>query len=172
VKTVLLGERPAEIEAFLARRRSLGQDLFDEVWEGVHHVVPTPHAWHGYLDNVLAELLGPHARQAGLVGTGPFNLGDPDDYRVPDRGYHRSLPSGVWVATAAIVVEVVSPDDKTWEKFGFYSRHSVEEICTAEPSEARLQWFRLAGASYEKTAASELLGLTVGNLAADIDWPR
>jgi len=33
------------------------------------------HAWRGYVDDVLAELLGPMARAAGLVGTGAFNLG-------------------------------------------------------------------------------------------------
>lgn len=52
------------------------------MWEGVYHAAPASHAWHGYLDNVLAELLGPYARRAGLVGTGPFNLGEADDYRV------------------------------------------------------------------------------------------
>src|SRR5712692_10522064 len=65
--------------------------MFDEVWEGAYHLAPMAHAWHGYLDNVLAELLGPYARRAGLIGTGPFNLGEPDDFRVPDRGYHRTL---------------------------------------------------------------------------------
>jgi hypothetical protein len=31
MKTVILGEPPPEIAAFLARRRALGQDSFDEV---------------------------------------------------------------------------------------------------------------------------------------------
>ena len=51
----------------------------------------------GNLDDVLAVLLHPFAETAGLVGTGPFNLGGPDDYRVPDRGYHRGRPAGTWV---------------------------------------------------------------------------
>jgi len=172
VKTVLLGEPPPEVEAFLARRRALGQDMFDEVWEGVYHLAPMAHAWHGYLDNVLAELLGPYARQAGLIGTGPFNLGESDDFRVPDRGYHRTLPSAVWVPTAATVVEVVSPDDETWEKCDFYARHQVEEICTAEPTDARLRWFRSAGPAYVDADGSELLGVAVGDLAARIEWPN
>jgi hypothetical protein len=130
------------------------------------------HPWHGYLDNVLAVLLGPYASRAGLVGTGPFNLGEPNDYRVPDRGYHRTLPSQVYVPTAAVVVEVVSRDDETWEKFDFYARHHVDEICTAEPTERRLRWFRLIGQAYVDTDASELLGVTVADLVARIDWPR
>jgi len=45
-------------------------------------------------------LLAPFAN-AGLIDTQPFNLGEPDGYRVPDRGYHCSLPTTKWVPTAA-----------------------------------------------------------------------
>jgi Uma2 family endonuclease len=172
VKTVVLGPPPAEVEAFLERRRALGQDLFDEMWEGVYHVAPASHPWHGYVDNVLAELLGPFARAAGLVGTGPFNLGEPEDYRVPNRGYHRGLPAGVWVPTAAIVVEVVSPDDETWSKLGFYAAHHVDEICIADPVRADITWLALGDGSYGEVPASPLLGLGVPDLVARIDWPR
>jgi Uma2 family endonuclease len=172
MKTVVLGEPPPEVEAFLARRRALGQDLFDEVWEGTYHVAPASHPWHGYIDNVLAELLGPYARAAGLVGTGPFNLGGESDYRVPDRGYHRSLPSSVWVPTAAIVVEVISPDDETWAKFDFYARHQVDEICTADPLVTQLRWFALAGDTYQEAPASGLLNVTGAHLSSRIDRPR
>lgn len=172
MRTVLLGQPPPEVEAFLARRRALGQDLFDEVWKGTYHVAPASHPWHGYIDNVLAELLGPFGRGAGLVGTGPFNLGDETDYRVPDRGYHRSLPSSVWVLTAAIVVEVLSPDDETWAKFDFYARHRVDEICTADPLVSQLRWFTLTGDVYQEAAGSMLLSVTVAELAASIEWPE
>lgn len=172
MKTVVLGERPAELEALLARRRALGQDLFDEVWEGAYHMAPASHPWHGYVDNVLAELLGPLARTAGLVGTGPFNLGEADDYRVPDRGYHRGLPSTVWVPTAVLVVEVVSPDDETWEKFDFYARHRVDEIAVADPIAGVLRWFALAGDRYDETDRSGVLAIPVAELSSRIDWPR
>jgi hypothetical protein len=94
LRTVVLGQPPVEVEAFLERRRALGQDRFDEVWEGVHHVAPASHAWHGYLDNVLAELLG------------------------------------------------------------------------------RLQWFVRAGSVYTEAEASDLLGVTVADLAGQIPWPH
>ena len=172
MKTVVLGPLSPEFEAILARRRALGQDLFDEIWEGEYHMAPAAHAWHGYLDNVLAELLGPLARAAGLVGTGPFNLGQLDNFRVPDRGYHRGLPSSVWVPTAAIVVEVVSPDDETWQKFDFYARHGVDEICIADPVAAELFWFVRDALVYRRSESSELVGVTVAQLAAQIEWPR
>lgn len=131
----------------------------------------TWHPWHGYVDSLLARLLGPYAVRAGLIETSAFNLGEPDDFRVPDRGYHRTLPSELFVPTAAIVVEVVSPHDETWEKFGFYAHRGVQEICTAEPLERRLRWWQLEGDAYTEVATSGLLGITVEDLAAQIDWP-
>jgi hypothetical protein len=37
VPTFVRDPQPTEFEALLERRRQLGQDLFDEVWEGVLH---------------------------------------------------------------------------------------------------------------------------------------
>lgn len=135
-------------------------------------MAPMAHPWHGYIDRRVAAVLEPYAKQAGLVDTSAFNLGEPDNFRVPDAGYHRNLPSTVYVPTAAIVVEVVSPDDETWEKFAFYASRGVDEICTAEPTERRLRWWRRDGDRYVETDASEVLGVTVAELAAQIDWPR
>jgi hypothetical protein len=95
VKAVVLGPRPTEPEELIRRRRKLGIDTFDEVWEGSYQVAPAAHRGHGHVDNELAALLAPMARSFGLVSSGPFNLGHPDDYRVPDRGYHRGLPTEV-----------------------------------------------------------------------------
>jgi Uma2 family endonuclease len=172
VKTVVLGPRPAELETLIERRRALGIDLFDEIWEGAYHVAPAPSAGHAFLDNVLAVLLHPYAQAAGLTGTGPFNLGRPDDYRVPDRGFHRGQPKGTWVPTAAVVVEIISPDDETYEKFGFYAAHGVEEILVADPAVRLVTvWRRTSVATYEGSPASALLGINVTDLSADISWP-
>ncbi len=171
MKTIVLGEPPVEIVNFLARRRALGQDRFDEVWEGDYHVVPAPHSRHGQVDSELAALLRPAAKAAGLSITTQFNLGGPHDYRVPDGGYHRTMPSATWMPTAAIVVEIVSPGDETWAKLDFYARHGVEEILVAEPRGRRIRWFTLAGATYEKAGASRLLSVTSAELEVGIDWP-
>ena len=171
MKTIVLGPQPPEITAFLARRRALGQDRSDEVWEGDYHVVPAPDPWHGYVQNTLAERLASPARAAGLVGTGQFNLGEQDDYRVPDGGYHRGVPSDVFVPTAAIVVEIVSPDDETWLKLDFYARHAVDEICVADPRGREVRWFVLNGATYEETGVSSVLSVRSADLEAAIDWP-
>src|SRR5438045_2437511 len=104
MKLVVVGDPPVEITSFLARRRALGQDGHDEMWEGDYHVVPAAHGWHGWLSATLARLLGPLADLAGLVGSTEFNLGELGDFRVPDLGYHRGIPSEVFMPTAAIVV--------------------------------------------------------------------
>ncbi len=123
--TVLLGPRPPKLERLIQRRHELGIDLYDE---GRARTTSLRHpAQHAYLDNVLAVLLHRYAEGAGLIGTGPFNLGA-DDYRVPDRRYHRGHPVGTWLATAGVVVEIVSPDDETYEKFA--STHSQ---CRRDP---------------------------------------
>ncbi len=171
MKTVVLGPRPQALEALIRRRRQQGLDTFDEVWEGTYHVAPAAHPAPGYVHHALAVVLDPYARAAGLVATGPFNLGRPDDYRVPDHGYHRRLPEAVWVPTAAVVVEVVSPDDETFSKFSFYAAHQVDELLVADPGDRSVRCFRRDGAGYGEVADSELLGVDAARLTAGIDWP-
>ncbi len=172
MRTVVVGPRPPEIEALIAQRRALGQDSFDEVWDGEYHMVPVPHPWHGYLELRLAAALEPFATAAGLVATTQFNLGDSkDNFRVPDAGYHRTLPNEVWVPTAAIVVEVLSPYDETWEKFPFFFAHGVEEICVADPRARTIQWFVRGDDAFVEANTSPLLGVAVADLVAQIAWP-
>jgi Uma2 family endonuclease len=168
---VVLGPRPQEIDALIERRRRLGIDTFDEVWEGSYHMAPAAHPAHGYVDSELRILVAPYARAAGLVGTGPFNLGVADDYRVPDGGYHRSLPSGVWVPTAAVVVEIVSPDDETFEKFAFFAAHGVTELLVADPAARSVRCWHLHDGVYTEATGSELLGVAADELTGSLSWP-
>jgi Uma2 family endonuclease len=171
VRTVVLDPAPAEFEALLERRRALGQDLYDEVWEGEYHMAPAPHPSHGYVGHQLAVLLNPLALHAGLVGTDPFNLGSPDDYRVSDGGLHRELPSTTFVPTAAVVVEIASPRDETWQKLDFYAAHSVDELLIADPAKRSVTWLVLHAGRYVEAEYSPLLGVTAAKLAEQIDWP-
>lgn len=49
-----------------------------------------------------------------------------------------------WLATAAVVVEILSPDDETFEKFSFYARHDVDEVLVADPAARRITLWRRA----------------------------
>jgi hypothetical protein len=77
VPTLVRDPQPAEFEALLERCHKLGQDLLDEVWEGVHHMNLAPHSRHSAIQQQLAVLLDSAARQAGLdPRAGIFNLGE------------------------------------------------------------------------------------------------
>jgi hypothetical protein len=171
VRTVVLGPPPPELEALIARRHHSGLDRYDEVWDGEYHMAPMAHSSHGWLDQQLAVLLHPLAVAAGLHAIGAFNLGAPDDYRVPDRGLHRTIPSGVWIPTAAVVVEIESPDDETWAKLPFYAAHSVDEVLIASAIHQSLSWLLLDGDGYSPAHASRLLGPASGDLRGGIEWP-
>jgi Uma2 family endonuclease len=171
VRTVVLGERPRVLDEFIARRRALGQDAFDEVWDGEYHMVPGPSAEHGRVDDELSALLRTRAQAAGLVRTGPFNLGTRDDYRVPDGGFHRGNPRGVYLPTAAVVLEVVSPDDETYLKIDFYASHGVEELIVADPRLRTVRIWQLIDGALVETGQSDLLGMSATELTRAIVWP-
>lgn len=171
MRTVILGPRPAELDVLVERRRALGLDVYDEEWEGDYHMAPAAHPSHGYLDDELAVLLRPLARQAGLVGSGPFNLGHAHDYRVPDRGLHRVVATTTFVTTAAVVVEIMSQDDETPNKLDFYAAHGVDEVLIVSPVERSVRWLALEDGRYVATDVSPLLGVSAEDLGSRIDWP-
>ncbi len=175
MRTVVLGPN-ADVEALIERRRSLGQDRFDEVWNGDYHMGPWRTGPHAFVDAEMVGLLGPLAKVAGLYVTTGFNLGaGPNNFRVPDGGCHRERPCGTWVPTAAVVWEILSPDDETYAKFDFYAAHGVEEIIVADPNTRTVRCFRLMpssspSGSYTESEWSDLLGIGAAHLAAEIDW--
>ena len=70
---------------------------------------PAPHRRHAHVAQRLAVILDEPARRAGLVPTiSIFNLGEPEDYRVPDGGLFHPGPDEVYASTAEMVVEIVS----------------------------------------------------------------
>ncbi|MHB2000711.1 MAG: Uma2 family endonuclease [Solirubrobacteraceae bacterium] len=172
MRTLVCDPPPAGIEAFLERRKRLGQDRRDEVWEGVLHVVPGPSGEHSELGAQVTSLLRPVATAEGLTVSLEFNLGDSiDDYRVPDAGLHRSRPKGTWLPTAALAIEIVSRGDETWEKLPFYAAHDVEELLILDPEQRAVHWLALSGGAYEPVERSRLIDLSAAELAQRIDWP-
>ncbi len=101
-----------------------------------------------------------------------FNLGRGEhNFRVPDLGVHRELVDRDWVPTAAMVVEVVSPDDESWLKFDHYAAHGVDEVLIADPRERTLDLFVLAGDHYARAERSALLDVSVAELHEAVAWP-
>jgi len=173
VATLVLGSPPPELETLIERRRCAGADHLDEVWQGVRHLVPGPSFEHARLSQQLAERLGPLARAAGLAATiSEFNLGESEhDFRVPDGGLHRSGAAGVWLSTAALVLEILSPGDETWQKLPFYAAHDVDEILIVDPTERTVTWLGLSDGDYHPLERSRLIEIGPVELAARLDWP-
>jgi Uma2 family endonuclease len=171
MRTLVLDPPTVGLEDLIERRRRIGADRHDEVWEGVLHMVPAPGYAHFLLDQQLAELLGPAARAAGLVSGGEFNLGHQNDFRVPDKGLHRPEDRSDWQQTAALVVEIVSPGDESWEKLPFYAAHDVDEVLIVNPATCTCDWFGLRDGEYQPIERSRLIDLGVSDLAERIDWP-
>ena len=169
--TVVLDPAPREFERLLARRRQTGADRRDEVWEGVLHMAPAPHSRHSRLQWQLALLLDGAARAAGLESTSEFNPGEPDDYRIPDGGLHRLTPDGLYLPTAALVIEILSPGDETWDKLAFYATRRVEELLIVDPDARRVDWRALTGQEYRPIERSAVIELGARELAGQIDWP-
>jgi Uma2 family endonuclease len=170
--TLVLDPAPAEIKALLERRHSLGLDSRDEVWEGTYRMIPPPSFAHQRIAEQLAALLGPLARAAGLEPLiREFGLGEPEDYRVPDGGLHRPGAGGVWYPTAALVLEILSPGDETWQKLPFYAAHGVDELLIVDPQERAVHWLARRGNGYESIERSTLIDLEPGQLVERIDWP-
>lgn len=165
------GPRPPELEALVERRRRLGHDLFDEMWEGDYHMAPAPGLDHGILDHQVAVALDPYARAAGLIGSGPFNLGTSEDYRVPDHGLHRRRPTTTWVPSAPLVVEIVAPDDESWDELDFYAAAGVTELIMVDPATRSIVWLARSDATWEPTVRSEVLGIDIVAVTGDIVFP-
>jgi Uma2 family endonuclease len=172
MRTLVADPPPAEFQELLERRRRWGADRHDEVWEGVLHMTPAPRGRHDDVQQQLAELLGPLARRAGLLPTvGGFNLGEPDDYRIPDGGLRRERTDAAYYETAALVIEVVSPGDETWDKLPFYAAHGVEELVIVDPERRTVEWLALAQTEYRPIERSGLVDLGAAELRVRIDWP-
>ena len=170
MSTLIVGREPV-VEAWLEQRRALGQDGRDEVWEGVLHVAPHEHGRNGAVAMDLVALFRAPARAAGLRAGGSVNVGDPRDHRIPDLVWHRGSPDALYFPTVAIAVEVLSPGDETWQKFGFYAAHGVEELWVVDPLERTARVWALADGDYAERDTAPLLGLTTAEVVAGVAWP-
>jgi Uma2 family endonuclease len=171
MRTLLPDPPPADFQALLERRRRWGADTHDEVWEGVLHMAPAPHDRHADLQAQVIELLGPLGRAAGLRPRGELNIGAREDFRVPDAALLVPGPGGVYLPTAALVVEIVSPGDETWQKLDFYAAHHVDELLIVDPDTREVHWLALSGGEYQPIERSNLIDLGPTHLAERIDWP-
>lgn len=80
-------------------------------------------------------------------------------------------PDAVYLPTAALVLEIVSPGDETREKLGFYAAHGVNELLIVDPQERTVSWMGLEASECNHLKRSWLIELGASELAGRIDWP-
>jgi Uma2 family endonuclease len=170
MKTVVLGDPPDVLVSLFNERKRLGLDTHDELWCGEYHMAPSASLDHGRIGSLIDRLLGPRAEQLGFQMSLDFNVGDANNFRVPDLGVHRAPVSAVWIPTAAIVVEVRSPDDETFDKFDFYFEHQVEEVLVADLVDRTVAWYVRGTDAFVEHDRSELLGISADQVAVALHW--
>ena len=130
-------------DPWLEERRRLDIDKWDEVWDGVLHVVPQPSYPHQRFEGDLYSVLRPLAHAAKLEILNTFSIYDPTydpdsaakNYRTPDivvvdpkHVAHRGIEG-----RAEIVIEILSPNDESYDKMPFYAQHGTQEMWIVDP---------------------------------------
>jgi len=132
----------------LAERQRLGLDRFDEMWEGVLHMVPPPKGRHQLLEGQLVHHL---TRPAALVGCrvapeiGVFAA--ENDYRVTDVAVfpEASLADRGIDGAPLVVIEVRSPDDESYEKVPWYLARGARSVVVIDQDRFSVEVFTSEG---------------------------
>jgi Uma2 family endonuclease len=142
---------------WLEERRRLGHDRFDEVWDGVLHVVPSPSAEHQFFEGDLEAVLRPLALAAGLKIVHNLDLLDREqgdaNYRQPDIAIVSPadvISRGI-NGHAELVIEIRSPNDESYEKLPFYETCKIPECWIVNPVTRELEVFVLHRGKYATT---------------------
>ncbi|MBI3927915.1 MAG: Uma2 family endonuclease [Armatimonadetes bacterium] len=154
---------PPEI---LALRRRTGADRYDEMWEGVLHMVAAPNREHQDLRGALETYLRLRwARPHGCKVYSEINVaqpgGWPDDYRIPDLVLLTPERFSIdrnerFEGAPEVVVEIRSPGDESYEKLEFYTTLGVPEVWVIHRDTKRPEIYRLADeAAYELLSHDE-----------------
>lgn len=125
MRTILAAEELPELDEWLAGRRERGADLYDYEIGGVLRLNPAPRRTHGRWQSQVDRALSPFLADAGLVSGGPANLGTDGNYVVPDLVAVRiedepADDDDVWVRTATIAIEILSPREDETAKLADY----------------------------------------------------
>jgi Uma2 family endonuclease len=145
-------------EHILEGRRRTGADQWDEMWEGVLHMAPSPNRDHQDFELSLAMWLrlnwaGPNGcrvyHQINVSEPGTW----PNNYRIPDlvlltptrfeidcNEYFDGGPD--------IVVEIHSPGDEAYDKLDFYAKLNVLEVWIIDRDTKQPEILELVGDEY------------------------
>ena len=163
---LLLTQRD-KVRRIIRRRRHLGLDRKDEVWNGCYVILPSPDIEHqdlvGGMLVVLRTVISPVEQGKAYPGC---NISDREDkwtanYRVPDvtvflndnpaenRNTH-------WLGGPDLAVEVVSDNDKSRKKLDFYAGVNTRELLIVDRDPWQLELFRLTNGELVSVGKSSI----------------
>ena len=163
-----------KVRRIIHRRRRLGLDRKDEVWNGRYIIMPDPDNVHQDLVGSLLTVLRIVISWAKLGNAYPgCNISDREDkwtsnYRVPDvtvflndnpaenRNTH-------WLGGPDLAIEIVSDNDKSRKKLDFYASVGTRELIIVDRAPWQLELFRLTNGELISVGKSSV---TDGNVLA------
>jgi Uma2 family endonuclease len=175
----------------IARRRRLGQDHWDEVWDGVYVMAPAADIEHFEVSTDLLAVFVEVIRRPGLgrvmggINVSDRKVGWKKNFRVPDvavflNGTAAEDCGRFWFGGPDFAVEIISPHDRTRKKIPFYEKVGTRELLIVDRRPWRLTLFRLSDGTLSEVGqstiaaasnlSSQVLPLTF-RLAGDADQP-
>ncbi len=143
-------------EETIAKRKALGIDRWDEVWDGVYIVPSLPTDEH---QEIQFKLLIPLAAVVDEPGLGWVRAGvnvtdrHPDwkeNFRGPDVVVYLNTTSAInygthWLGGPDFLVEIISPDEDPSAKFEFYAKVKSQEVMVIDHDPWAVELYRLKG---------------------------
>ena len=145
---------PAVSRRLILRRRAIGADRHDEVWDGVYIMSPEANDEHQDLADTIRYALQTCVKYAGLglVRSGA-NISDREEkwtrnFRVPDVAVFLNGTTAInkrthWLGGPDLAVEIISPNDRSRRKFDFYAKVGVRELLLVDRKPWALELYRL-----------------------------
>jgi Uma2 family endonuclease len=157
-----------ELLALIERRRAHGLDRHDEWWEGVYRIVTNPSPEHQRLVYALSKLLESRLLEPDAEVIPGVNIGsDKEDARVPDVAIVRfgtPRTSTAFLATALLVVEILSPGERPGEKLPFYARWNVHEYVEIDPVGGTVELLANRDGTWTAVDRSSIVDVVVSEL--------
>ena len=151
--TMVISDRDEQRE-LIRQRRGTGADHHDEVWNGVY--VMSPNADNEHFD-LAAEFVFvvksalPDRKRIRV--TGGANISDRSakwtkNYRCPDLAvFFPDNPAKdmgtFWFGGPDFAIEIISPNDRSRKKLGFYAKVGVRELLLVDRKPWSLELYRL-----------------------------
>jgi Uma2 family endonuclease len=158
---------PQDARRVIARRRALGHDHHDEVWNGVYVMSPIPNDEHQDLVGGLVSIFQVVIGWLGLGKVRPgVNISDrrkswKRNFRVPDvtvflQGCKAICRGAFWFGGPDFAAEIISKGDRSRKKLDFYAKVGTCELLLVDRYPWALELYSLQEGKLELAGRSTL----------------